>query len=142
MICCKIVTNYNSAEGQFGKLWENLGKKGNLLWENGSMYFADCSGDITQDQIGKILKKCGYTNYYIDIYTQENQPQFETEVATGWLCDKLIKINYHMYEQKNQEMFKNVSKGLDQLDEALDKMIGQKKKRLEQEDNNGGEEEK
>ena len=84
MICCKIVTNYSSTEGQFGKLWENLSKKGNLLWENGSMYFADCNGEMTQDQIGKILKKSGYTNYYIDVYTQENQPQFETEVATGW----------------------------------------------------------
>lgn len=142
MICCKIVANYNSTEGDFEKLWETLSKKGNLLWESGSLYFADCEGSCTQAQIKRIIKKCGYGDCYINIYNKENQPQFETDVVIGWLSDKLIKINYSTYEQVNQEMLKNVSKGLDQLNVALDKMISQKKKRLEQEDNNGGEEEK
>ena len=137
MICCKIVTNYNSEQGKFQQLWETLAKRGDLLWENGTLYFADCKDCTTDSLIGKILKKCGYDNYFIDIYNKDNQPRFETEVANNWLNEKLIKINFNTYERANQEMLKNVSKGLDQLDEILDNIII-KNKEAEQEDTNGG----
>ena len=128
MICCKIVTNYNSEEGSFGRLCDSLSKKGEFIWNNGSLYFADCYGKINSKDIKRIVKKNGYGDCFIDEYTKENPPQHETEFINGWLTDKIVKINYSTYEQVNQQLFKNISRELDQLDKTLDSMIEKKRK--------------
>ena len=120
MICCKIVANYNSTEGNFSGLIKYLGKKGEILFQD-CLFFSDCVNNIDKKFISKVLKKNNYKEFFINEYTEENQPQ-ESEFINGWLFDKLIKISYNMYEKVNQEKLREISDKIDFLTEELKKL--------------------
>lgn len=120
MICCKIVANYNSTEGNFSGLIKDLGKKGEILFSD-CLFFSDCVNNIDKKFISKVLKKNNYKEFFINEYTEENQPQ-ESEFINGWLFDKLIKISYNMYEKVNQEKLREISDKIDFLTEELKKL--------------------
>ena len=120
MICCKIVANYNSTEGNFSGLIKDLGKKGEILFQD-CLFFSDCVNNIDKKFISKVLKKNNYKEFFINEYTEENQPQ-ESEFINGWLLDKLIKISYNMYEKVNQEKLREISDKIDFLTEELKKL--------------------
>lgn len=120
MICCKIVANYNNAEGNFSGLIKDLGKKGEILFQD-CLFFSDCVNNIDKKFISKVLKKNNYKEFFINEYTEENQPQ-ESEFINGWLFDKLIKISYNMYEKVNQEKLREISDKIDFLTEELKKL--------------------
>ena len=107
MICCKIVANYNNTEGNFSGLIKDLGKKGEILLFQDHLFFSDCVNNIDKKFLSKILKKNNYKEFFINEYTEENQPQ-ESEFINGWLFDKLIKISYNMYEKVNQEKLREI----------------------------------
>ena len=119
MICCKIVTNFSSVEGKFSELLQKLGSKGSVLWEGNNLYFADVENDTDEKKLTSILKRCGYKKSFIDEYWKDNLPH-ESDNINGWVNDKLIKICYNKYQQESQEVFKNVSKGLDILNAEID----------------------
>ena len=120
MICCKIVANYNSTEGNFSGLIKDLGKKGEILFQD-CLFFSDCVNNIDKKFISKVLKKNNYKEFFTNEYTEENQPQ-ESEFINGWLFDKLIKISYNMYEKVNQEKLREISDKIDFLTEELKKL--------------------
>lgn len=121
MICCKIVANYNDTNGNFQKLIEKLIKYGDFLWENGAIFFGDTEhGDVDSKTIKRIFRSTGYKDCFICCYDKNNEPNERDESINGWLADKLIKINYTSYERQSQEVFKNISKGLDILDEEIE----------------------
>ncbi len=119
MICCKISTNYNSPDASFGGLVKGLSKIGDVLWDNGFVYFG-CVDEPSVDakKISQILRKNGYKEFYIDSYTKENQPH-DGDYINGWVSDKLIKINYKKYEDESQAVFRNISRGLDLLNNEI-----------------------
>lgn len=126
MICCKIIANFSSKEGQFSVLLNKLGSLGDVLWDNNSLFFADVENDISEKKILSIIKKSGYGKGYIDIYTKENSPH-ENDYINGWINDKLIKICYNKCEQESQKIFKDISVGLDILNEEIDAIAKNKK---------------
>ena len=85
------------------------------------MFFSDCVNNIDKKFISKVLKKNNYKEFFINEYTEENQPQ-ESEFINGWLFDKLIKISYNMYEKVNQEKLREISDKIDFLTEELKKL--------------------
>lgn len=122
MICCKINANFNDPKANFNKLFEDLIKYGDLLWENNNLYFSNTDNySINEKKIKKILKSNGYINFFINIYGKDNQPTEEDRISY-WILDKLIKINYNQYEHENQQMLANVSKGLDLLNQEIDRI--------------------
>lgn len=129
MICCKIITNFNDAHGNFEKLLNTLSSYGEVLWENGYIFFGDTEHDeVNEKKVQKILKNSGYMSFFINTYAKENQPN-ETDDINGWLTDKLIKINYVQYERHSQQIFKDISKGLDILNQQVDELQLQQQKR-------------
>ena len=118
MICCKIVANYNNTEGNFSGLIKDLGKKGEILLFKDHLFFSDCVNNIDKKFLSKVLKKNNYKEFFINEYTEENQPQ-ESEFINGWLFDKLIKISYNMYEKVNQEKLREIWNKIDFLTEEL-----------------------
>ena len=136
MICCKIVTNFSSQEGNFAGLLERLGNRGAVLWEQGVLYFADVEKDTDEKKIVSILKKSGYKKSFIDEYCKDNPPH-ENEYVDGWINDKLIRICYNKCEQESVEVFKNVSKGLDILNAEIDKIEEQNSKKKKSKDKLG-----
>lgn len=121
MICCKIVANYNNTEGNFSGLIKDLGKKGEILLFKDHLFFSDCVNNIDKKFLSKVLKKNNYKEFFINEYTEENQPQ-ESEFINGWLFDKLIKISYNMYEKVNQEKLREIWNKIDFLTEELKKL--------------------
>lgn len=121
MICCKIIIDKS---GQFATLWSELAKYGDCLYDNNALYFGDTEHNaVTNRKVCNIIKKSGYKNFFIEEYNKENQPNETDEATNGWIIDKLIKINYKLYEQASQELFHNISKGLDILDQEIDQII-------------------
>jgi len=137
MICCKITADFNNANGSFKGVLDSLGKYADLYWENNYLFLGETDTDfLTEKKIINILKKNGYTKFFVDIYSKDNQPN-ETEAINGWLTDKLIKINYNTFERVNQEMLKNTMKGLEDLEKYVDLQLKQQKQQ-EKEDGDSG----
>ncbi len=122
MICCKISANYSSPDSSFSGLIKDFSKLGDVLWENGFIYFG-CVDEPSVDskKVGRVLRKNGYKEYFINTYDKENQPR-DGDYINGWVTDKLIKINYKRYEDESQSVFRNISKGLDCLEDEIAKM--------------------
>ena len=126
MICCKIITDYNSANGNLNKLLQKLINCGNFLWENNNLYFSNTDDySVDQKKIAKILKNSGYNNFFINVYDKEHTPN-ENEMTNGWITEQLIKINYACYEDQSQKLFSNISKGLDMLDTEINRLQTEK----------------
>lgn len=122
MICCKIIADFDNPNGSFKGLLEKLSEYGEVLWENNHLFFGETSTDfLTEKKIINILKKNNYTKFFVDIYSKDNQPK-ESDGINGWLNDKLIKINYNMYEKENQQMLKETMIGLDMLEKMVDQL--------------------
>ncbi len=122
MICCKIITNYNLESASFGGLIKDLTKIGDVLWENNSLYFG-CTDDYFVDskKLGRVLRKNGYKDFYINSYDKTNEPQ-DGDYINGWITERLIRMNYKQYEDASQSVFKNISEGLDILDAEIEKL--------------------
>ena len=132
MICCKIVTDFNNVNGKFGQLLTKLGKYGDVLWESGSMFFANTEDEeFDEKKLERILKQSGYKKFFLNIYSKDNEPR-ENDNINGWLYDRIIKINYISCERESQKIFKDISHGLDLLDEMLEEELT----KIRQEKNN------
>lgn len=123
MIVCKIISKFTS--GNFKDLSKKLLEQGYSLLEKDTLYFADIESNFDTKKISRILKSCGYANFYIEEFNKDNQPK-ESEFINGWILDKIIKINYAKCEQESQEVFRNISKGLDLLNEEIKKIKNQR----------------
>ncbi len=122
MICCKIITNFNAEHGNFGQLCSFLGKKGSWIWDGNSLYFADIDGPTDEKTVMRLIKKAGYQKAYIDVYDKDNEPR-ESDELKSWVADKLMKIYYLQFERKNQEILRETNRGLQELNQELDKII-------------------
>lgn len=120
MICCKIITDFNNPTASFRELLEALARNGEVRWEQNNLLFADVTGSMCESKVKSIIKKAGYTKYYIDVYSRDNQPRETDDSVKSWLMDKITKITYKEFEQMKQDTFKETSKGLDQLEALID----------------------
>lgn len=119
MICCKIISDFNNANGDFTGVLETLGKIADLYWNGNYLFLGETESNLlSEKKIIKILKSKGYTKVFVDIYSKDNQPS-EDDFINGWLTDKIIKINYALYEQENQKMLQDTMKGLEMLETAV-----------------------
>lgn len=137
MICCKVVTNFNDNNGDFSKLYDTLLDKGSVLWEK-SLFFYSLENNISEKTVSNIIKKCGYTKFFVDVYTQDNPPR-ESDFINGWLTDGLLRINTKRYEDESQEAFQKISQGLRKLNSHIDDQIAkiQEQNKREETDNGG-----
>ena len=141
MICCKIITDFSAENASFSELCKLLGKKGDWLWSNNAMYFADIDGDTDEKKIGRIIRKAGYKKFFIDAFDEKHEPHAE-DSEYMWIVDKVTKIFYTEFTRKNyqilkqtDEMVKNLDKELDKLiDEAIEKQKDQKSDTTEEND--------
>ena len=132
MICCKIITNFSSGQGRFGELVKGLGKYGEILWAEDTLYFADTENDSTdRGTVSRLLKKYGFKEHYIEEYNKENPPK-KDEAIGGWLYDRLVKIAYVACERESQKVFREISKGLDMLDAEVEEIYKQQKQEEKQ----------
>lgn len=122
MICCKIITNFDDPNGSFSGVLEDLGKLGDIYWQNGTMFFADVENDKTnKSKVARILKNNGYQDFYIQVYTNPDQIK-EGDYIDGWIAGKLVTIQYETFERANQEVLHNIMTGLDMLNTEIDKL--------------------
>lgn len=128
MICCKIVTNLDKNKEKVNIFLKKLAEKGNFIIYNNCLYFCDSESNFSEKDLKKMLKKCEFSNFFLDIYDKENPPK-ENEEINGWICNELIKLNYNMYEQENQRVFHEISKGLDLLEDELEYIKKNNKKK-------------
>ena len=122
MICCKIIANFLDPNVYMSKLLKQFGACGWTVWNGKEIYFANTvDREIKEKTVKIILNRCGVRSHYINIYDQHNEPR-ETEEMNGWIWDKLIKINYKECEDSQQEVFRNIMKGLDALEIEIDSL--------------------
>lgn len=126
MICCKITSNFRSGAGQFGSLYKELGKVGNLLYINGSLFFGSTLQKVDARKVSSIMKKFGYPQHFIEEYGRDNEPR-EENCVNGWLYDQLVAINARSYEEASQKEFRRISKALDEIDRRTDEIISSSK---------------
>ncbi len=139
MICCKIITDFNNPNGSFDKLVQSLMKRGDFLWDSNALFFGDIENDTTEKQVANLLKKAGFNKFYIETYSQSDPPR-ESDFINGWLTDRIVRINYKMCEDESQKVFHDISKGLDLLNEEIDRLTleaQQKSQEKEEEELNG-----
>ena len=84
MICCKIISDFNSSKGNFTQLCYLLNNYGDVYFSNNILYFGDSQNRKTNEKsINRILKKAGYDKFFITVYNKENQPnETEEEINT------------------------------------------------------------
>lgn len=127
MICCKIVTDYDSSKGSFSELYKNLSEHGGLLWADNTLYFGSDENSFNKKKIESILKKAGYDSSFIKEYKSISDIK-EIEVISGWLFEWVIKINTKKVEETHQKELKKLSKRLDELEAELDEQDLQRQK--------------
>ena len=132
MICCKIIADYNNAQGSFSKLCELLGKKGDWKWAYNAMYFADTEGATTEKQVIQCVKKAGYSKYYIDVYDSKHEPRNEEDSVYGWIAGNVAKITYKKFATENEKVLLQTKEGLDALEKEVDNLINEAIKNLEE----------
>ena len=125
MICCKIMSNFNDGTVSIAKVLKTFGSLGWLIWDGQYIFFANVdSYEVDESKVRYLLKKNGVKSFYIQIY-DKNTDLREKEDINAWILDKLIKINYKTYEDRSQEVFRNISKGLDMLDAEIKRVAQQ-----------------
>lgn len=125
MICCKIISDFTERTVSLSKLLKTLGSLGWLIWDGQNIYFANTdSYEVGETKVKSTLRKCGVKSFYIQVYSKESDLK-EKEDTSGWIIDKLIKINYKLYEDRSQEVFRDILKGLDMLDEEIHRIESQ-----------------
>ena len=122
MICCKIIANFNDKEGSFIDLCKRLAKKGDWMWRNGDMFFADTEGPTDEKAVIRMVKKAGYKKVYVDIYDVDNEPR-ESDDIKSWLGNRVMKIYYNQYEREHQQAMRETKVQLDALEAELDGII-------------------
>lgn len=130
MICCKIIADYNNESGSFQTLLELLANYGDVRWEQGSLFFADVSGESNERKIRNIVKKAGYTKCYIDVYDKNNTPHETDDSVNSWLMNKLLQLSYYDLENKSQKLYKEISVGLDALDKQVDEILKEEREKI------------
>lgn len=136
MICCKIISDFNSSKGNFTQLCYLLNNYGDVYFSNNILYFGDSQNRKTNEKsINRILKKAGYDKFFITVYNKENQPNETEEEINTWLNSHLLQINYCLYEDESQEVFRNILKGLDILDQNLQEIAAKQEQEKENEVN-------
>lgn len=122
MICCKIIANFRQDSAlSKNSLIDLVSEAGDCLFSGNSLFFCSLEEEFDEKSLKKILKKCKITNYFINIYDQENPPR-ENDDVNIWLANKLIQMNYKKYEIESQKAFRDISKGLDMIDQELERM--------------------
>lgn len=122
MICCKITSNFRGGCGDFGGLYKSLGKIGNLLYIDGSLYFGSTLEKTDAKSVGTRLRKSGYPMYYIEEYGKDNEPR-EENCVNGWLYDQMVAINARAYEKASQREFRRISDALEEIEKKTDEII-------------------
>lgn len=121
MICCKLTGGF-TREGDFSGVFKALSKIGGVLAYGDVLYFGSDVDDVDEKKLRKILKKYGYKNCYIEVYTANNQPK-ESEMIQGWLTDWLVALEVKHINTTSQERLKFIKNKLGELDEELDKQL-------------------
>lgn len=127
MICCKITSDFRSGAGGFGALYKELGKIGNLLYINGSLFFGSTLQKVDAKKVGARMKKFGYPSFFIEEYGKDNEPH-EENCINGWLYDQLVAINARTYEAESQKEFRRISKALDEINKKTEEIISSAKR--------------
>ena len=142
MICCKIITNFSAEPDKFGQLCEFLGKKGGWMWDGNDLFFADTEGPTDEKTVARLVKKAGYTKFYIETFDKDHEPR-DNDEAKSWVADKLMKIYYLQFETENKKVLQETSRGLTELNNELNTLIReviaeQKRSEPTEDSNNGG----
>lgn len=123
MICCKVIADYRQTCQQFAKILNDLGKIGDVMWNNNYFYFANTdNAKIGDKNIKKIFKKYGINSIFIEQYNKDYQPH-ETDEVNIWVEDKLIKIGYVEFEVQEQSQMQFISQQLTDIQNILDQQI-------------------
>ena len=122
MICCKIITNFKAEAERFISLCSLLEKKGSWLWDGYNLFFADIEGSTDEKTVKRLVKKAGFTSFYIEVYDAYNEPHDNEEIKS-WVADKLCKIYYKKFEDDNQQGLQEIKEGLTQLNDEVRQMI-------------------
>lgn len=126
MICCKITSNFRGDTGNFGGLYKDLGKIGNLLYINGCLYFGSTLQKADAKKVGARMKKFGYPSFFIEEYGKDNEPH-EENCINGWLYDQIVAINARTYEVESQKEFHRISDALDDINKKTEEIISSAK---------------
>lgn len=126
MICCKITSNFRGGSGNFGGLYKDLGKIGNLLYINGCLYFGSTLQKVDAKKIGSKMKRAGYLSFFIEEYSRDNEPH-EENCVNGWLYDQIVAINARTYEIESQKEFRRISDALDEINKKTEEIISSAK---------------
>lgn len=137
MICCKITSNFRSGAGRFGSLYKELGKIGNLLYINGSLFFGSTLQKVDAKKVSSVMKKAGYPQHFIEEYGKDNEPR-EENCVNGWLYDQLVAINARGYEMESQKEFHRIAAALDEIDKKTGEIISSSKCKTEVPNCKGG----
>lgn len=128
MICCKITADYTIICQNFEAILKQLSQNGIVLWDNQKLYFANVDNPkIGETFVKKVLKKNNCNNFFLEIYNAKHEPR-ENDSANYWIENQLVAIGYAEVEKNQQDLLKQMSEQLTQIDEELTKALSQPKK--------------
>lgn len=122
MIVCKIISNFQSKKGSFGKLYQSLSELGNVLYAQNALYFGCDTKSCTEKKVKSLLRSAGYDAYFVNVYTQDNPPR-EDDYINGWVVDQLMRINVKQFTESSQEQFHHISDALDQIEQFTNAIV-------------------
>lgn len=122
MICCKVIADYNNPHASFKIFCHELGSIGEFLWKDGVMFVGSDKKNVSERLIQKILKKSGYSKFFIEIYDHNNLP-IEDDMTNGWITDWIARLSSKEIEEANQKGFKKLSMEMDKLNKEIDAEI-------------------
>lgn len=127
MICCKITADYTIICRNFEAILKQLSQNGIVLWDNQKLYFANVDNPkIGETFVKKVLKKNNCNNFFLEIYNATHEP-CENDSANYWIENQLVAIGYAEVEKNQQDLLKQMSEQLTQIDEELTKALSQPK---------------
>ena len=125
MIVCKIMTDLNSANGDFSGFFDALTPLGAVLAVGDSIFFGSSADSVDKKRVKRLLKKFGYGDSFVYEYGVGNPPH-ETPAINGWVFDHITQNAIMRLGKEHREAIKD---GMRQLDE-IDYLINAELKRL------------
>ena len=118
MIVCKIIADFDSPEGDFSSLFNDLVPNGALLCPDDAIFFASSIESFDKKKLKRILKKRGYGDSVIIEYGVSNPPK-ETPVVNGWIFDYLSQNAVMRLGRENQKIIRESIRQLDDIDNLI-----------------------
>lgn len=121
MITCKIIADFDSAEGDFSALFNALSPLGALLCPDGdAIFFGSSSENVDKRKVKRILRKCGYPDSVIVEYGIGNAPK-ETPVINGWIFDHITQNAILRLGKDNRDAIRDGIRQLDEIDAMIER---------------------